>query len=653
MDPIGKTLQVNRRPFTVIGVAKQQGSIFGQSRDNFVVVPVGTLFKMYGARRGIGFYGLAVDRAHFVQAQDEVRMLLRAFRGLEPKDEDNFSIFSSDSIISLWNQLTSVIAATAVTVVSVFMVVGGVVIMNIMLAVVTERTHEIGIRKAVGARHGDILNQFLVESSLLAATGGMMGVLLAWVAAVMVRNLHARAHGAALLGRGRGRGSLDRGRALFWDLPRPARGPAGSHRGAEGREMTGSEDLSAVRMALATIREHKMRSLLTVLGVIIGTGTVIAVGSIITGVDGAVVNAMRSMGPETGFVYKFNIGFRAGRISREEIARKPLLWEDAHGHPGSLPVDRGRVPVSVPSQLPPRGMRDRVRYKANDVYNLDFAGTDESYMTGGNEKMKLGRFFTDGESQHRQPVVIIGEDLQKALFASEDPLNKWIDVDGHQFEVLGVLARPSASFPGQEDRRVLLPYFTMRKMFPTARENMIIFVAKQGKLAVAIDEVAVVLRQQRRVPLNKPDNFWISTGQQMVDEFRDITSMVALVLVVLSSIGLLVGGIGVMNIMLVSVTERTREIGIRKAVGAKRSDIIAQFLTEAVVLTVLGGLLGMAFGWLISLLSRIFFPSLPTAVPLWTVAMGFAVSVGVGLFFGVWPATKAASLDPVDALRYE
>lgn len=188
VDPIGKTLQLNRRPFTVIGVAKKQGSIFGQSRDNFVVVPVGTLFKMYGARRGIGFYGLAVDRAHFAQAQDEVRMLLRAFRGLGPKDEDNFSIFSSDSIISLWNQLTSVIAATAVTVVSVFMIVGGVVIMNIMLAVVTERTHEIGIRKAVGARHGDILNQFLVESSLLAATGGVMGVALAWVVAVVVRN---------------------------------------------------------------------------------------------------------------------------------------------------------------------------------------------------------------------------------------------------------------------------------------------------------------------------------------------------------------------------------------------------------------------------------------------------------------------------------
>jgi putative ABC transport system permease protein len=416
--------------------------------------------------------------------------------------------------------------------------------------------------------------------------------------------------------------------------------------------MSGPEMMSAVRMALSTIWEHKLRSLLTVLGVIIGTGTVIAVGSIITGVDGAVVNAMRSMGPETGFVYQFNIMFRTSSMTREERSRKPLRWEDAQ----AIRERCRSISAVSPLLLPPsfaRGGMDSVRYKSNDVNQIQLNGTDESYMNRENEKMKLGRFFTDGESQHRQPVVVIGEDLQRALFANEDPLGKWIAVDGHQFQVLGVIARPAASIAGQEDRRVLLPYFTMRKMFPNATENMITFVAKQGKLAAALDEVAMVLRQQRRVPLNKPDNFWVSTGQQMIDEFRDITSMVALVMVVLSSIGLLVGGIGVMNIMLVSVTERTREVGIRKAVGAKRIDIIAQFLTEAVVLTTLGGVVGMGLGWLISLLSRLAFPFLPTAVPIWTVAMGFAVSVGVGLFFGVWPATKAARMDPVVALRYE
>ncbi|MCC7176476.1 MAG: ABC transporter permease [Bryobacterales bacterium] len=188
LDPIGKSIAVEGRPFTVVGVAKPLGAMFGQSRDTFVWIPVQTYFKMYGARRGFTITATAIDQAHYQQAQDEVRMLLRSFRGLRPNAEDNFSIFGSDSLLDLWNQMTRIIAATAIAVVSVFMVVGGVVIMNIMLAVVTERTHEIGIRKSVGARQSDILNQFLVESLVLSATGGVMGVLGAWGVAVLVRN---------------------------------------------------------------------------------------------------------------------------------------------------------------------------------------------------------------------------------------------------------------------------------------------------------------------------------------------------------------------------------------------------------------------------------------------------------------------------------
>jgi putative ABC transport system permease protein len=190
-------------------------------------------------------------------------------------------------------------------------------------------------------------------------------------------------------------------------------------------------------------------------------------------------------------------------------------------------------------------------------------------------------------------------------------------------------------------------------MFPGARENMLVAVALPGKVPQAADEVRTVLRMERRVKYDQPDNFSISTAEQMIEDFHRVTGVVALVMVVLSSIGLLVGGIGVMNIMLVSVTERTREIGIRKAVGARRSDIVIQFLTEAVVLTGLGGLLGMSLGWLISLATRIIFPALPTSVPMWAAVMGVAVSVGVGLFFGIWPAGRAARLDPVEALRYE
>ncbi|MBI4876381.1 MAG: ABC transporter permease [Acidobacteria bacterium] len=188
VDPVGKTLDVRGVPFEVIGVARPVGTVFGQSRDEFITVPVSTYFKMFSSRRGLGYNALALDRGHLEQAQDQVRALLRAWRHLRPGQEDNFGMFSSDSLVNLWDRITGAIAATAVAVVSVFMVVGGVVIMNIMLAAVTERTHEIGIRKAIGARHTDILNQFLVESSMLAGAGGLIGVLIAWIVAVVVRN---------------------------------------------------------------------------------------------------------------------------------------------------------------------------------------------------------------------------------------------------------------------------------------------------------------------------------------------------------------------------------------------------------------------------------------------------------------------------------
>jgi putative ABC transport system permease protein len=186
-NPLGKTLYIRGAPFEVVGVAKAKGSVFGQSQDNYVMIPAGSYFKMFGTQTDIGFFGLALDREHLYQAQDEMRMLLRSYRHLSPKEEDTFSIVGSESLTEAWDKLTGAIAGTAVAVVSVFMLVGGVVIMNIMLAVVTERTHEIGIRKSVGARKRDILNQFLVESSMLASSGGLIGVGIAWGLAVLVR----------------------------------------------------------------------------------------------------------------------------------------------------------------------------------------------------------------------------------------------------------------------------------------------------------------------------------------------------------------------------------------------------------------------------------------------------------------------------------
>ena len=406
---------------------------------------------------------------------------------------------------------------------------------------------------------------------------------------------------------------------------------------------------TGLRIALDSIRGAKLRAFLTVLGVIIGTGTIIGVGSILAGLNGAITEIIRSFGPSTMIVFKFQGGFRTGRLTPEEWKRKPLTYENALAIQERCPS----VQHASPFLFPDFRTINRVRYKGADYYGLRLGGTEEGYAAGGGNEMKFGRFFTEMENRRRAPVVVLGEDVARGLFQDMDPTGKWVEVSGHSFELIGVMKRPAASFPGDEDRRCLLPYFTMKKMFPNAKENMLIVFAKEGRLPQAMDEVRMVLRQERRVPYDKPDNFWISTAEQMIEEFHRVTATVAIVMVVLSSIGLLVGGIGVMNIMLVSVTERTKEIGIRKAIGARRNDIVIQFLSEAAALTFAGGLLGMLLGWAISVLARVVYPTLPTAVPLWAAVSGVAVSVGVGLFFGIWPASKAARLDPVEALRYE
>ena len=412
--------------------------------------------------------------------------------------------------------------------------------------------------------------------------------------------------------------------------------------------MTNGPLWNAVKLAFDTIRAYKLRAFLTVLGVIIGTGTIIGVGSILTGLDSAISSVLSSFGTNTILAFKFQVGVRFGNLTPEERLRKPLTFENARAIAERCPSVEHVSPILFPNM----GIV-KARYKANEFYQLDFSGAQEGYIFGGNAEMKYGRFFSDAEGEHRRPVVVIGEDVYKGLFASGDPTGKWIEVAGHMFEVIGVMNRPSSSFPADNDGRVIVPYFTMRKMFPNSREHLLLVVAKPGQLHAALDEVRVVLRQQRRVPHDKPDNFGLSTAEQMVEQFRKMTAMTAVVMVVLSSIGLLVGGIGVMNIMLVSVTERTREIGVRKALGARRIDIVVQFLIEAAALTGLGGLLGMLMGWALSMATHVVFPNLPTTVPLWAAAAGLVVSIGVGLFFGIWPASKAARLDPVVALRYE
>jgi putative ABC transport system permease protein len=400
-------------------------------------------------------------------------------------------------------------------------------------------------------------------------------------------------------------------------------------------------------LALQTIIEHKLRTFLTMLGVIIGTGTIIGVGAILTGFDGAITNVLKSFGPNSIIAFKVS-AFRTSDLTPEERARKDLKYESVINLRDKCAACLMASPMMWPKNGP-----IVTRYKGNAVYQTQFRGMEESYAQTGQIEMATGRFFTEFDNAHRSPVAVIGADVVKALFSGVDPIGKEVVVDGHQAQVIGTMVRPTASFFGNTDNRVFVPYYTMRRMYPNSKDLAIVVVARDDMLPQALDQVTTILRIDRHVPANKPDDFALSTAQQMVEQFRQITSMTFLVMIILSSIGLLVGGIGVMNIMLVSVTERTKEIGIRKAIGARRIDIITQFLLEASVLTGLGGLVGLGLGWAIAMLSRLVFTTLPTYVPAWAAIMGVGVSVGVGLFFGIWPASKAAKLDPVEALRYE
>jgi putative ABC transport system permease protein len=269
-----------------------------------------------------------------------------------------------------------------------------------------------------------------------------------------------------------------------------------------------------------------------------------------------------------------------------------------------------------------------------------------------NAELKDGRLYTAVDNLHRTDVAVIGADVAERLYEGQDAIGKPIQVDGHTYEVIGTLGKRKA-FLGDNgnDRVVYVPYFTYRKLYPNAKENFIAAMALPGKMDQAKDEITGLLRRLRNDKPSDPDSFGIASAQTIVTQFRDIMAMIVLVTAVISSIGLMVGGIGVMNIMLVSVTERTREIGVRKAIGARRSDITWQFLLEAMTLTATGGVLGILASLSLTFLIRAL--GWYSAVPLWSVTVGFVASVSIGLFFGMWPAMKASRLDPIVALRHE
>jgi putative ABC transport system permease protein len=404
-------------------------------------------------------------------------------------------------------------------------------------------------------------------------------------------------------------------------------------------------------LAFDTIRTHKLRSFLAVLGVLIGVALIILVVGLVQGFRTSISEEIASEGLDTAWVARFTQGPGLnGRRPKEERERKPLTFADAQAVMTQCPAVK-QTAISVFEWTQPH----TVRYQSNQVAGGEFRGTFPAYLeVYSNANIKAGRFFTETENDHRENVVVLGENIATALFGKVDAaLDKQVLVDGVNFRVIGVLEKPVGLFgTSDEDRRVVMPYYTFFKIYPASFELAMRILAYPGKLDLAVDQVRDVLRRRRNVPYDKPDSFAIQTNVEMVKQFNDIIGGVVLVIVVLSSIGLLIGGMGVMNIMLVSVTERTREIGVRVAVGATEQAIRLQFLGESIMLSLVGGAMGVLFGIFGSyLVGQTLHWPIQMSVEAVVVAAMFSIAVGV--FFGYYPARKASLLDPIEALRYE
>ncbi len=414
-----------------------------------------------------------------------------------------------------------------------------------------------------------------------------------------------------------------------------------------------SRFLENLKMALDTLRGNKLRSFLTIIGVVVGVITVMLISSIISGIGMAFEEQIKAFGTKSVFIYKMDIGIRFGRPSREERMRPDLTVEDALAIRELSEVDTAVPFLNVSSGF--FGNRTIVSASGKQTSNIQLSGTLPEIALSETEVVVEGRWFTQSEVDFRKDVALIGATVKETFWPYESAIGKKFEINGREFTVIGQLEKKAQLLGGgggnnDESNTIFMPIASALRIKPNADDIFILAVAKEGRILQAKDQIEDMLRVRRGVTFGKPNNFSTATADSLIEQFQSITAGVALAMVVISSIGLLIGGIGVMNIMLVSVTERTREIGIRKAIGAKQSDILVQFLIEAGTLTGFGGLVGLGIGWGLTLLVSLVFPSY---VPWWAPPLGFCASVGIGLVFGLWPAWKAARLDPIEALRYE